>query len=165
MLFFCDLFQTDLIVTVPSGDDHKIRVHTPLHLIKCFFEGFTDDTGRTGTSCVIRKHRAVFQHSHFAADHPSDLNDRYGHMTAAADNDLLFPTQGITKHPVSGNLCHTTLGDGCCRSPVLRKKSLRIALPDESSIREQCLFTQMFFVKRREHKTDGTRFTCFYLFK
>ena len=98
MRLFYDFLQTNLIVDVSPGYKNEIGTAAARYLIQTRFKEFTNHLAGPCPSCIVCKYRTILQHNYFKAQHPSNLNDRNGNMTSAADNQtvcLLYPSRCV----------------------------------------------------------------------
>ena len=81
-------FQTFGIVAMAPGDNYKPGIRIPFDPGKSFGKRHTDHLIRPCRSGIVCKFRPVFQNSNRKSQHFSDPDNRHGHMTGAADNQL-----------------------------------------------------------------------------
>ena len=152
MLFFHNLFQTHLIVTVASGHNDKIGIPIPGDFFQPFFKRLTEHSICTGSSGIVGKFGAVFQDCDSTADHTSDLDHWNGYMTGAADHQLLFMRRKLTEDPC------TVLGDNTGGRNIrkifgkMREESFFSGLPLKRTICKKSLFTCCCSIQSCEDK-------------
>ena len=93
-----DLLQTNLIISVTSGQYNKIRILVSFDLIQGIFKRLADHFRCPRISGMIGKLRTIFKNRDLPSKHNPDFDHRHRYVTTATNDQMLLPSNYITKH-------------------------------------------------------------------
>ena len=133
-------FQTELVAAVAPCHNNEKGVCISGYLCQPIFKRIADDFCGSGLAGMFCELGAVLQDSDRTADHQAQLDDGYGNMAAAADDNSFLPAKQFIKYGISFNDSKALLGIACSCRTVGSKKSMGCGFPYEAGIRKKGLF-------------------------
>ena len=165
MFFGGNLFQTYLVISMSSRQDHKICICTSRYFVQRLFKWCTDHLGGSRLPCMIRIHRAVFQYDHLTIHHHCNFDHRNRHMPCTADYNLFFLSQRVTEYSLIFNGCNSTFCNILYFFRMFVKITIFPAFPCYFSIYDQCFFRNGVAFQHSKYLAVCPSFTllnCFY---